>query len=142
MRARVIEALEAALTFGQGRGQRPSATMRGAERRLVATCTAPTATSTTASRRRAMFSFNSPLGACETCRGFGRVIGIDFGLVVPDETRRCAGARSARGRPANFKECQDDLVKYAKKRGIPLGHPVAQLTPEQRPGCWKASPSG
>ncbi|HTJ99235.1 MAG TPA: excinuclease ABC subunit A, partial [Bordetella sp.] len=33
------------------------------------------------------FSFNSPLGACETCRGFGRVIGIDFGLVVPDENK-------------------------------------------------------
>ena len=31
-----------------------------------------------------MFSFNSPLGACETCRGFGRVIGVDFGLVVPE----------------------------------------------------------
>ena len=33
------------------------------------------------------FSFNSPLGACESCRGFGRVIGIDFGLVIPDETK-------------------------------------------------------
>src|SRR3546814_20482217 len=33
------------------------------------------------------FSFNSPLGACDTCRGFGRVIGIDYGLVVPDETK-------------------------------------------------------
>src|SRR5690606_18424136 len=33
------------------------------------------------------FSFNSPLGACESCRGFGRVMGIDYGLVVPDETK-------------------------------------------------------
>src|SRR5690625_2174954 len=31
------------------------------------------------------FSYNSPLGACETCRGFGRVMGIDYGLVIPDE---------------------------------------------------------
>jgi len=35
----------------------------------------------------AAFSFNSPLGACEACRGFGRVIGVDFGLVVPDEAK-------------------------------------------------------
>ncbi len=34
-----------------------------------------------------LFSFNSPLGACETCRGFGRVIGIDYGLVVPDDVK-------------------------------------------------------
>src|SRR5690606_34304134 len=33
------------------------------------------------------FSFNSPLGACEACRGFGRVMGIDYGLVVPDEKK-------------------------------------------------------
>jgi len=38
-----------------------------------------------------LFSFNSPLGACETCRGFGRVIGIDFGLIVPDESKTLAG---------------------------------------------------
>ena len=32
----------------------------------------------------ALFSFNSAYGACETCRGFGRVIGVDYGLVIPD----------------------------------------------------------
>ena len=36
------------------------------------------------------FSFNSPLGACETCRGFGRSIGIDHGLVIPDERKTLA----------------------------------------------------
>ncbi|MFZ9914835.1 MAG: hypothetical protein ACO3IB_05785, partial [Phycisphaerales bacterium] len=38
-----------------------------------------------------LFSFNSPLGACDACRGFGRVIGIDHGLVVPDESLTLAG---------------------------------------------------
>ena len=37
-----------------------------------------------------LFSFNSPMGACETCRGFGRTIGIDYGLVIPDETKSLA----------------------------------------------------
>ena len=36
------------------------------------------------------FSFNNPLGACETCRGFGRVIGVDLGLVIPDEGKTLA----------------------------------------------------
>ena len=39
----------------------------------------------------ALFSFNSAVGACDTCRGFGRVIGIDYGLVIPDETKSLAG---------------------------------------------------
>ena len=65
-----------------------------------------------------MFSFNSPLGACETCRGFGRVIGVDFGLVVPDESKTL---RDGAVQPwqTELRECQDDLVKYAKKRGVP-----------------------
>ena len=37
-----------------------------------------------------LFSFNSPLGACETCRGFGRVIGIDYGLVDPGRVEDAA----------------------------------------------------
>ena len=45
---------------------------------------ARTAISRTAIRRRIFFSFNSPLGACETCRGFGRIIDIDLDLVIPD----------------------------------------------------------
>ena len=71
----------------------------------------------------ALFSFNSPLGACETCRGFGRVIGVDFGLVVPDETKTLREGAVRPWQTASFKECQDDLVKYAKKRGIPLDMP-------------------
>ena len=67
-----------------------------------------------------LFSFNSPLGACETCRGFGRMIGIDFGLVIPDEGKTLPKARSGRGRRRASSECQDDLVKFAGKRGMPL----------------------
>ena len=80
----------------------------------------------------ALFSFNSPLGACETCRGFGRIIGIDYGLVVPDETKTLARRRGAAWQTKSFKECQDDLVKFAKKRGIPLDTPWHELTAEQR----------
>jgi len=44
-----------------------------------------------ATRCRVCFSFNSPIGACETCRGFGRTIGIDYDLVIPDDTKTLAG---------------------------------------------------
>ena len=66
------------------------------------------------------FSFNSPIGACDTCRGFGRVIGVDFGLVIPDESKSLAGGAVKPFRTKSFEECQDDIEKFAKKRGIPL----------------------
>jgi excinuclease ABC subunit A len=80
----------------------------------------------------AAFSFNSPIGACETCRGFGRVIGVDFGLVVPDEQKTLRGGAVRPWQTASFKECQDDLEKYAKKRGVPLDTPFQQLPDEQK----------
>jgi excinuclease ABC subunit A len=79
-----------------------------------------------------LFSFNSPVGACETCRGFGRIIGIDYGLVVPDETKTLAGGAVKPWQTKSNKECQDDLTKFAKKRGIPLDTPWYALTEEQR----------
>jgi excinuclease ABC subunit A len=79
-----------------------------------------------------LFSFNSPVGACETCRGFGRIIGIDYGLVVPDETKTLAGGAVKPWQTKSYKECQDDLVKFAKKRDIPLDTPWYALSEEQR----------
>ena len=75
-----------------------------------------------------MFSFNSPVGACEACRGFGRVIGVDWGLVVPDARLSLrAGAIKPIQTPA-WKECQQDLMRYAAAAGIPRDTPWAQLT--------------
>ncbi len=79
-----------------------------------------------------LFSFNSPVGACETCRGFGRIIGIDYGLVVPDESKTLAGGAVKPWQTKSYKECQDDLVKFANKRGIPLDTPWYALTEDQR----------
>jgi excinuclease ABC subunit A len=79
-----------------------------------------------------LFSFNSPLGACETCRGFGRVIGIDYGLVVPDAARTLRGGAIKPWQTESNRECQDDLLRFAKKRGIPVDTPWRDLTDEQR----------
>ncbi len=78
------------------------------------------------------FSFNSAVGACESCRGFGRVIGVDYGLVMPDEKLTLRnGAIKVFQTPA-WKECQDDLMRHAESAGIPRDTPWNKLTPEQK----------
>ena len=88
----------------------------------------------------ALFSFNSAYGACDTCRGFGRVIGVDYGLVIPDRRKTLrAGAIKPMQTPA-WKECQDDLLKYGGEAGIPRDTPWAQLTEAQRDWVINGSP--
>nr|HMN58548.1 excinuclease ABC subunit A [Ottowia sp.] len=88
-----------------------------------------------------MFSFNSAVGACETCRGFGRVIGVDWGLVIPDErlTLR-AGAVKPIQTPA-WSECQDDLMRHAEAAGIPRDTAWNKLTPEQKHWVIEGTPN-
>ncbi|WP_334158138.1 excinuclease ABC subunit UvrA [Achromobacter insolitus] len=78
------------------------------------------------------FSFNSPLGACEACRGFGRVIGIDFGLVIPDENKTLLEGAIKPWTTPSYKECQDELQKYAPKAGVPLGVPWKKMSEEHK----------
>ncbi|MCA0243750.1 MAG: excinuclease ABC subunit UvrA [Proteobacteria bacterium] len=89
----------------------------------------------------ALFSFNSAFGACDACRGFGRVIGVDFGLVIPDARKTLRnGAIKPLQTPA-WKDCQDDLVKYAGEAGIPRDTAWSQLTPAQRDWVIEGSPN-
>ena len=78
------------------------------------------------------FSFNSPTGACEACRGFGRIIGVDYGLVIPDHGKTLRGGAIRPWQTAAYSECQDDLERLAKKRGVPLDVPWRDLTEAQR----------
>ncbi len=88
-----------------------------------------------------MFSFNSPVGACEVCRGFGRVIGVDYGLVIPnDKLTLRAGAIKPIQTPA-WSECQDDLMRHAEKAGIPRDTAWNKLTPEQQAWVIEGSPT-
>ena len=126
-RARVIEALEAALRVGQGRVN-VYAEDRKAVWRYSSDLHCPDCDIHYSEPTPAAFSFNSPLGACETCRGFGRIIGVDFGLVVPNENLSLREGCVRPWQSPSFKECQDDLVKYAKKRKIPLDVPFKDLS--------------
>ncbi len=86
------------------------------------------------------FSFNSAVGACETCRGFGRVIGVDWGLVIPDGKRTLReGCIKVIQTPA-WKEAQDDLMRHAEAEGIPRDTPWNLLTPAQQHWVLQGSP--
>lgn len=75
-----------------------------------------------------LFSFNSPIGACEDCRGFGRIIGVDFGLVVPDENKTLKEGAIKPWQTPSYDECQRDLMRYAKKCGVPVDKPWNKLS--------------
>ncbi|MCP5154473.1 MAG: excinuclease ABC subunit UvrA [Ectothiorhodospiraceae bacterium] len=79
-----------------------------------------------------LFSFNSPVGACTTCRGFGRTMGIDDGLVVPDESKTLAGGAVKPWQTESNRECQRDLLRFARKRGVPVDVPWRELSAEHR----------
>jgi excinuclease ABC subunit A len=87
-----------------------------------------------------LFSFNSPMGACETCRGFGRVIGIDYGLVIPDAQKTLRGGAIKTLQTPAWQENQAHLLLYAQQEGIPCDTPWAQLTPGQQHWVIHGSP--
>ncbi len=75
-----------------------------------------------------LFSFNSPMGACDTCRGFGRTIGIDMDLVIPDHSLSlAAGAVKAFGNPDNSRMEFTDLMDFCRLQKIPTDIPFKQL---------------
>ncbi len=78
------------------------------------------------------FSFNSPIGACETCRGFGRTQGIDPAKVVPDPGLSLGEGAVKPWRTESYRECQDDMVRFARRRGVPLDVPWRRLGRVQR----------
>ncbi len=146
-RARVIEALEAALRVGQGRVEvqmlgeggsalspGPSPTAGGGETtwRFSSDLHCADCDIHYAEPLPSLFSFNSPIGACETCRGFGRSIGIDYGLVIPDPSRSLRDGAVKPWQTESYRECQTDMEAWARKRGIPLDVPWRDLDPEEQ----------
>ncbi|RYP49050.1 hypothetical protein DL770_011180 [Monosporascus sp. CRB-9-2] len=135
-RARALEAIESSLKRGGGRvSVYVLPADEGAEPTIWRFSTGlhcPESDLRYADPQPALFSFNSAYGACDTCRGFGRVIGVDLGLVIPDERKTLRdGAIKPMQTPA-WKECQDDLMRYAAAADIPRGTPWAEMTEAQR----------
>jgi excinuclease ABC subunit A len=132
-RSRTVEALESALKVGRGRvnvqvvDRTEELSWRFSSDLHCAECDIHYQDPTPS-----LFSFNSPIGACDTCRGFGRTIGVDFGLIVPDESKSLKAGAIRPWQSQSYSECQDDLLKFARKRGVPIETPWRDLTPAQR----------
>jgi len=132
---RIVEALEAALRHGQGRvtvlalddNREPDADWRFSQGLHCADCDID--------YREPIpntFSFNSPAGACATCRGFGRTMGIDYGLVIPDPGKSLRDGAIRPWQSGQSAECQRDLLRFARERGVPDDVPWSELCEADR----------
>lgn len=86
-----------------------------------------------------MFSFNSPIGACPECEGFGKVIGIDEHLVVPDRSLSIYDGAVVCWRGEKMGEWKDQLIHNAEKVNFPIFTPYYELTDEQRQLLWNGN---
>ena len=145
-RQRVVDSLEAAFRWGRGEievqveggdaaGARSST--RFSEKLACANCHIEYADPSPAT-----FSFNNPVGACEACKGFGRTMDIDPDLVVPDPRMSVQQGCIKIFQSASYQECQEDLEKFLRKRGLPLDVPWQQLPAEVRELIWEGEPGG
>ena len=142
-RSRIVEAAEAAFEHGHGRvavyrldaDRRKTDEVRFSAGLHCAQCDIHYR-----DPHQNMFSFNSPVGACDVCRGFGRVIGIDYGLVVPDPTLSLEQGAIRPWQSKSYGECQDDLMRMARRRKVPIDVPWAELTDAQQ--AWVLSGEG
>ncbi len=134
-RARIIESLEAALSRGQGRVCIATLNDDGnviSRRDFSANLHCASCNRHYREPTPSAFSFNSPVGACDACRGFGRVMGIDPSLVVPDESLTLAKGAIKPWQSESYAECQRDLLRFAKRRGIATDKPWAKLSKSDR----------
>ncbi|HEY3404531.1 MAG TPA: excinuclease ABC subunit UvrA [Ohtaekwangia sp.] len=82
------------------------------------------------------FSFNNPYGACQTCEGFGKILGIDEDLVIPDKSLSVYEGAIAPWRSEAMSEWQKPLLKNGIKFDFPIHRPYNELTREQQDLLW------
>lgn len=88
-----------------------------------------------------MFSFNSPLGACPTCEGFGRIIGIDEKLVIPDSSLSVYDGCVQCWHGDKMATWKEEFCRRAAKDDFPIFKPYYELTKSEKESLWKGLPS-
>ena len=86
-----------------------------------------------------LFSFNSPLGACPVCGGYGKTIGIDEGLVIPDPTLSVYQGAIACWRGEVMKQLNNELIMNAYKFDFPIHKPYIELSAQQKKLLWEGN---
>lgn len=87
-----------------------------------------------------MFSFNSPIGACPTCEGFGKVMGIDEHLVIPNSSLSVYDEAVVCWRGEKMREWKNEFCRRAERYNFPIFTPYYQLTPQQKDCLWHGFP--
>jgi excinuclease ABC subunit A len=132
-RSRFVEACEQAYHFGKGKlalfpvsaDSSPLTPRRFSNRLHCAQCDIEYREPSPA-----LFSFNHPVGACPQCRGFGRIISIDYGLALPDHTKTLAQGVVRPWQTGLGLECQRDLLRMCRHFEIPTDVPFFKLRPK------------
>ena len=83
-----------------------------------------------------LFSFNSPLGACPKCEGFGKIIGIDESLVIPNRALSVYDGAVVCWRGEKMGEWKDEFIRESSKDNFPIFTPYYELTQEQKDYLW------
>ena len=123
-RARLADAVEAALREGKGRA---AAQLAGGRRRFSERFDCSGCGKEFLEPQPRLFSFNNPFGACPACHGFGNLIEVDIDLVVPDTRRSLSeGAVEPWNKP-HYRRLQGQLRRFARRRGVPLDVPWSFL---------------
>ncbi len=87
-----------------------------------------------------LFNFNNPYGACPTCEGFGKVMGIDEKLVVPNRSLSVYDDAVVCWRGEKMSECKREFIHLAPKYGFPIHTPYCDLTDDQKRLLWEGNP--
>lgn len=87
------------------------------------------------------FSFNNPYGACPTCEGYGKIIGVDENLVIPNKSLSIYGDAIVAWKGDKMSEWKDYFIKISAKQGFPIHKPYFQLTDEQKDFLWHGNGS-
>ncbi len=88
-----------------------------------------------------LFSFNSPLGACPVCRGFGRTIEIDPALIIPDPTKTLAEHAVKPFSTPTWRSCEEDMLRACRRQGISTNTPWEDLSDADRRYVFEGDPS-
>ena len=129
---RILEALERALDLGKGTCAITSEEDADGPRSFTTNWSNPLTGFTARPPTPSLFSFNNPVGACPSCRGFGRVIGIDLSKAIPDHSLSIREGCVKPFQGERGEECQRDLELHGASRSLDLDCPFSDLSEEEQ----------